>query len=447
MSGNGTLDGGTGVAGCGDDPQKYGGRRVASVHARDWFRRLVGVDEEEFAAHRARYVRVLGFRRLPGSDGPVPEMALVTAAAPAGVHNAGSFYLASLGALRMRAPKDPARPPQRCVLNILQLVDGASARFVDVGSLQADPNNAGAMFQVASNFNCAEAASEAVSPDSRGFLEGYAFDRTQGPAASMSAGPGAVVRVHAPFCDGNPRHAREGWGQRADRQVNMLEGLAPYFRVVNGYEVTTPGRCEPLPRDAEVLGRLLAEAKVGVHLGIEVAYGGRCRAASRVGGRTASADELALRPGPPHAVDQVLCAALNLAQGALGAVNSADPDASRKGRFLLRAAYEGAYLAAVACGRRKLYLTMVGAGAFGNDPRVVFEEIRRAHVKVGCGLRNATLEEVNLALFSDYGVATQDFVHALTGSGDGRARRRAVPFRLYECAEGRKTLRLDFSAT
>jgi hypothetical protein len=45
--------------------------------------------------------------------------------------------------------------------------------------------------QVASNFNGVEAISEGSSPDGASFTEKYIYDPTQGPAASISAGPGA----------------------------------------------------------------------------------------------------------------------------------------------------------------------------------------------------------------------------------------------------------------
>ena len=69
-------------------------------------------------------------------------------------------------------------------------------KCVDVAALQA--NNSGALFQVASNFNGLETTfhNQDISEQD---LERYAYDFTQGPAASISAAPGLILRRYYPF--------------------------------------------------------------------------------------------------------------------------------------------------------------------------------------------------------------------------------------------------------
>lgn len=64
--------------------------------------------------------------------------------------------------------------------------------IADVQSLHMDPQNAGAFFQVASQFNLLEMVNPTVTPDSG--VTGYQFDRTQGPACAMACGAGLIYR-------------------------------------------------------------------------------------------------------------------------------------------------------------------------------------------------------------------------------------------------------------
>jgi hypothetical protein len=96
-------------------------------------------------------------------------------------------------------------------------MDKESIRFVDVAYLQSLPENRNALFQIASNFNGVEAVTETSYPNSPDFTTKYYTDRTQGPAASISAGAGAITRVHAAFF--NEKKNPDEWGQTKDDQV------------------------------------------------------------------------------------------------------------------------------------------------------------------------------------------------------------------------------------
>ena len=64
----------------------------------------------------------------------------------------------------------------------------------DIWYLQNDPANAGALFQVASNFNGLEQPSWDSQP---GFVKNYFHDPTQGPYASLCTYPATMWRRHA----------------------------------------------------------------------------------------------------------------------------------------------------------------------------------------------------------------------------------------------------------
>jgi len=67
-----------------------------------------------------------------------------------------------------------------------------SELIADAQSLHRDPANAGALFQVASQFNLLEMTSPDVNPEQG--VSGYQFDKTQGPACAIACGAGTIYR-------------------------------------------------------------------------------------------------------------------------------------------------------------------------------------------------------------------------------------------------------------
>lgn len=64
----------------------------------------------------------------------------------------------------------------------------------DVQRLHADSRSAGALFQVASQFNALEMPSPDISPDHG--ISDYQYDRTQGPACAIACGAGTLYRQY-----------------------------------------------------------------------------------------------------------------------------------------------------------------------------------------------------------------------------------------------------------
>ena len=86
----------------------------------------------------------------------------------------------------------------------------------DVRQMHQSPENAGALFQVASQFNLLEMTGPAVSPEDG--VTRYQHDRTQGPACAIAAGAATIYRNYFAPVDGRD-------GQTADRQFDGLADL------------------------------------------------------------------------------------------------------------------------------------------------------------------------------------------------------------------------------
>lgn len=221
----------------------------------------------------------------------------------------------------------------------------------DVRALHRERGSAGAVFQVASQFNLLEMISPQVLPEQG--ITGYIKDLTQGPACALAAAPATLYRCHLVPVGGRP-------GQRADAQLDMLADLGaalpggPHWRMQNGYVLADEAQ---LRRIAALLRGLEAEPlrgllRVGVHADVEVV-------------------------GAGHRVTQVYASALpvsyNHAPAALW-----EPFA----RLVLEAAYDAtlcaAHLSAERSGCRTVYLTLLGGGAFGNPSAWILDAMTHA---------------------------------------------------------------------
>jgi hypothetical protein len=264
--------------------------------------------------------------------------------------SAGRFETPTVDQLRERAARRrEERGRGRATLWVL---DGAGA-VTDIGGLQATAPE-GALFQVASQFNCLEAPGARITP-----VASYFTDPTQGPRASISAFAGALLRHYAaPAPDGSRFTQRTG-----DRQVELLADVCAggRARVRDGYLLP-----RDVPDPAAFAARLAASAgaiRVGVHEGVEVALGYRW--GGRVDGR--------------RAIAQVFTS--TVAMGAYGSF--ADPAlGAAVSRPLLGGAYRGTLLAAAALGRRAAVLTLIGGGVFGNARPLIWEALLAAFDEV-----------------------------------------------------------------
>ena len=180
----------------------------------DWFEKLTGFRETSYKETRARLV-VEGERlrsRINGADYGIGELELV-----------------SLQSLRERA-KSSGNLPGRIKTSV---VTG------DVRLMHQSRENAGALFQVASQFNLLEMVSPNVTPEDG--VTRYQSDRTQGPACAIAAGAATIYRNYFAPIEG-------GHGQTGKRQLDALADLGVALSSGMKLPVGEFGRCGTVTR-------------------------------------------------------------------------------------------------------------------------------------------------------------------------------------------------------
>lgn len=228
----------------------------------------------------------------------------------------------------------------------------------DAGALHRDPANAGATFQVASQFNLLEMVSPDVRPEDG--VTWYQNDRTQGPACAVACGAGTIYRNYFVELDGQI-------GQTRRKQIDCLApvgarlfpGRYRPWTMKNGYALFSRRGLDRLnghlaTLDPDEIDAVRAELRVGIHRDVEV---------------TSASNG--------HSVTQVYCSALPVAYNRQPGERF-EPFA----RLVLEAAYEAMLLAAAEsrrrAGTRTTYLTLLGGGAFGNDESWIIDAVERA---------------------------------------------------------------------
>lgn len=305
----------------------------------DWFERLTGFREGNYAETRAK-LKVEGGRLQSLANGKS--------------YGVGELELVSLKSLRERVMSFDS-PAGRLKL---AAVNG------DVRRMHRLPANAGALFQVASQFNLLEMTGPGVTPEDG--VTCYQGDPTQGPACAIAAGAATIYRNYfVPFGD--------SYGQTATRQLDGLadvgEALAAdlnrwveaLWRMTNGYALCTRVGLDAIAKHLEgmqpdQLDTLRGRLRVGVHSDVEVTDAEGTQRAR---------------------VSQVFCSALPVAYSGVPSIHW-KPFAS----LVLEAAYEATLLAAVLNKQRGMsnvvLLTRLGGGAFGNEDDWIDAAIRRA---------------------------------------------------------------------
>src|SRR5258708_1565103 len=157
----------------------------------DWFEVVTGFRETNYDDTRAK-LKVEGSRL----------QSLINEKS----YGIGELELASLHALRERVKSAGGLPGRLKV----------SVTTGDVRQMHRSPENAGALFQVASQFNLLEMTSPTVTPEHG--VTRYQDDHTQGPACAIAAGAATIFRNYFATVDGIG-------GQTKERQFDGLAGL------------------------------------------------------------------------------------------------------------------------------------------------------------------------------------------------------------------------------
>ena len=273
----------------------------------------------------------------------------------------------------------------------------------DVGLLHRLPENSGAIFQAASQFNCLEMTSPSVKPE-HGITQ-YVYDRTQGPVCALAC-PGATVFRNY-FACGDGRGSNEavnlvGQGGKNGIQLDLLKDIGQlvgnettsnananvYWKMKNGYALSSSESSiqqlsqKLMSQAPDILKELISKLRVGVQWDTEVSYFGY-----EYLNHGSIHSPL---PNPPHRVCQVYCSAVPISYD--------HPTRAKDWEVFARTILMGLYEATLAVAvikqlekarqhdenrsateqRTKVYLTMVGGGAFGNDSKWIAEAIGKS---------------------------------------------------------------------
>jgi len=369
------------------------------MHSTRWFEQLFGFRETSYAGTRCMFA----------VEGPT-----LRSLANGRSFAIGTFSTPSLASLRVHARgalpwRDPLLVAEGAAAARAGRLKVAHEAIGDVLELHAQPENRGALFQVASQLNCLEFAGPSVLPEHG--VTGYATDPTQGPACSLAAAAATVYRNYfAPV--------RGIAGQTHDRQLDTLDELAEalgrpgtYWDVRNGYTWSDEDR---LQRLREALARhdreaLLGAVKIGVHVDVGVTFARRFA-----------------EPAEPSRVSQAFCSAISCGYTDV-ALACWEPLAT----LVLDAAYEATLLAALLdapAGDRKdappkrVWLTFLGGGAFGNRKEWIARAIGRALAR----LDDVDLD-VRIAHYRSIDETMQQEIESARAQALARLGRRTTP--------------------
>lgn len=264
------------------------------------------------------------------------------------VFECGELQISSLAELRAQVASSQTKSG---AISVREVVSNAQ-------DLHLDQANAGATFQVASQFNLLEMVTPSVTPELG--VNIYQNDPTQGPACAIAAGAGTIYRNYFVKVNGDI-------GQSAYNQIDCLADLGAalqnsndrLWEMRNGYALTTEGGL------VEISNRLRALDETGRDT---------LRQLLRVGIQKNT--QVTLKQAK-HLVTQVYCSALPVAYCRHAYEVWAD-----FAIFLLEAAYDAVFCAAIInaqqSGNNTLFLTLLGCGAFGNKEDWACQAIKSA---------------------------------------------------------------------
>jgi hypothetical protein len=301
----------------------------------DWFERLTGFREESYQDTRRRLA--VDGRRLRSTV------------------NERSYAIGTLETPSVKELRDAAA----------SLVGGLAGKLSvtnvtgDARLLNRDAANAGALFQVASQFNLLEMIGPDVRPEDG--VTRYRGDRTQGPACAIAAGAATIYRNYFAPVDG-------GLGQTGQRQIDCLRDVGTtlsndgeaLWKMRNGYALCSARGLAAIDRKLADLGAAGVDdvrdrLRIGLHWNFEATES----------------------DSPEHLVSQAFCSGLPVSY-----TNVPLHLWRSFATLVLEGAYEATLWSAVLNAHRNsspvVYLTRIGGGAFGNDASWIDGALGRA---------------------------------------------------------------------
>jgi hypothetical protein len=228
----------------------------------------------------------------------------------------------------------------------------------NVQDLHTNESNAGSLFQVASQFNLLEMVSPGVTPEHG--VEIYENDHTQGPACAVAAGAGTIYRNYFAIVNGQT-------GQSTRNQIDCLADIGTalgnsegrLWEMRNGYALASYSGLVEISRQLRAaneseLDGLRQLLRIGIQWNTQVTL-----------------------KDSKHTVSQAYCSALPVAYS-----NHPSNLWQEFAQLILEASYEATICTAILNSKRngnnKLFLTLLGGGAFGNETAWILSAMQRA---------------------------------------------------------------------
>jgi hypothetical protein len=259
----------------------------------------------------------------------------------------GELQILTLGHLRKISPKIESFNSN---IKVNEIVG-------NVQDLHCDSNNSNALFQAASQFNLLEMVSPTITPEDG--IDRYESDYTQGPACAIACGGGTIYRNYF-------LKIGEQYGQTFDKQIDCLDLIGKemnneelnLWTMRNGYALANQQGLLHINKtfshfSNSQLESIKGKLKVGIQWNSEV---------------TISQNK--------QLVSQIYCSALPVAYSLI------EPYYWEKfARIILEATYEATLYTALInlqkYGSNRVFLTLVGGGAFGNEETWILNSIKK----------------------------------------------------------------------
>lgn len=304
---------------------------------------------------------------------------------------AGTFNMLSLHQLQAMLPSQPRRQLAPMITYRVRDKNHPNDDLFDTSALQYDcPPHCRTLFQVASNYNCLELGKPWGNPFNGTYLNGLMIDSTQGPSAAAGAGAGAIMRtsIHkwGPL-DDRPalapvdttdvidlNLARQSVRSPTDYSktemggyINLLSDVPELANIaVNGKLYNNKKTSKILPSNSTMDDAWIYNIKVGIQEGVRAQY---------YRGPYRCHDGYCIYNKDGTRIDQVYTSTC--------IIDSSKSANDNFTKAMLKAAYDGTYLTAVAQQSRRLVLTFIGGHAFNNPMRLIIQAIVDAHEKYG----------------------------------------------------------------
>lgn len=372
------------------DISRRKGNNKAILNGGDYFKEIVGFSESYFRENFSKFKDCFE----EDEEGNVIIRNLLNGRK----FCAGKFEQISLGKAKEQV-SNKNKSEQKGSISIIGINKGLKeasvdlVNKVDVSYLQALEKNRDSLFVIASNFNCVETLSASDDVEEK-FIVNYLYDPTQGPAGALPGAAGTILRHYGVNKEKFPKDVSK-WRQKSDgeQQVNLLEGLG--IKTKNGYILDNIDNIlkitERLEKGDE---NLKNKFKIGYHGNVQVT-------ANKV---DFSNGAVSFTYNENQKINQAYVAAVSLNDHDIRAILNKSLAEKRKNYFkglskeekeeclatnfefckkvltdfakqITKLNYESIFKSAVAKGVKKVYLPLLGCGAFDNDYHWVIDAI------------------------------------------------------------------------